>query len=419
MIIFVNKSSFAVKCLIIHIIFLLLFCNRFIYSQFNLVNNFSLEDTIKCPDGQAQLQYAKGWIHATEPPGQPMADYYNACSSIANVPHAAGCGFQYARTGVAYAGIWAYHIQVTDVREYIETFLTDTLKTMHCYYIAFYVSMADKIFYAVNRMGAHISDTLIHKTTDYFYLKLTPQIENPTNRFLTDTANWTKISGIYKAHGREKYITIGNFYPDSLTDTLKTISSIAFPMSYYFIDDVLVIDVSANAGRDTTICKNDSAQLGSYSVLGCKYEWSPTTGLSNPNIANPKAKPKDTTIYVLTVTFKDTVFNGANIDTIYTCITTDTVTVNVCDAINEIEGKGKIKVYPNPVKDQLTINNYQSSIKKIIIKDLQGRTVSSYDLQQNMSYSYTIDVSNLSNGVYILNLQNDKENLVSRIIIQR
>jgi hypothetical protein len=402
------------------LIIILLLSYNIIYSQLNLVNNPSFEDTVKCPDGQAQIYNAKGWMQGVTPPSWAGADYFNACSSIENVPHASSFGFQYARKGVAFAGLftWISNVGEENTRDYIETFLTDTLGINHYYFICFYTSKADKFLYAVNRLGAHISDTLIHKTTDAKYFPLTPQIENPANRFLTDTAGWTKISGIYKAHGREKYITIGNFYPDSLTDTLAC-NYPGYVYAYYFIDDVSVIDVSANAGKDTTLCNNDSAQLGGYSVPGCKYQWSPTTGLSNPNIANPKAKPKDTTTYILAVTFKDTVFNGANIDTIYTCITTDTVTVNVCTGINEIAGKGRVKVYPNPVKDQLTINNYQSSIKKIIIKDLQGRTVSSYDLQQNMSYSYTIDVSNLSNGVYILTLQNDKENLVSRIIIQR
>lgn len=35
---------------------------------------------------------------------------------------------------------------------------------------------------------------------------------------------------------------------------------------------------------------------------GYTYSWSPTTGLSDPNIANPTASPKETTTYTLTVT---------------------------------------------------------------------------------------------------------------------
>ncbi len=83
---------------------------------------------------------------------------------------------------------------------------------------------------------------------------------------------------------------------------------------------VMITNISANAGNDTTIAKGDSAQL--HASGGTTYLWSPTTGLSNPNIANPKASPDTTTKYVVKVT------NG-------TCIGYDTVVVFV-DTLNPI-----------------------------------------------------------------------------------
>ncbi|OJV30559.1 MAG: hypothetical protein BGO32_09240 [Bacteroidetes bacterium 37-13] len=52
-----------------------------------------------------------------------------------------------------------------------------------------------------------------------------------------------------------------------------------------------------SAGRDTAICKGDSTRLNGSG--GLIYTWSPATGLSNPNIANPIAKPTNTTVYQL------------------------------------------------------------------------------------------------------------------------
>ncbi len=75
-------------------------------------------------------------------------------------------------------------------------------------------------------------------TTDY--LNFTPQINNTT--LITDTANWTLISGQYIANGGEQYIIIGNFFPDSLTDTVAVNPSQYFSEAYYFVDDVSVID---------------------------------------------------------------------------------------------------------------------------------------------------------------------------------
>ena len=57
---------------------------------------------------------------------------------------------------------------------------------------------------------------------------------------------------------------------------------------------------TANAGNDATICAGTSTQLNATG--GVTFNWSPTTGLSNPNIANPIASPTLTTTYTVTVT---------------------------------------------------------------------------------------------------------------------
>lgn len=47
----------------------------------------------------------------------------------------------------------------------------------------------------------------------------------------------------------------------------------------------------------STICEADSSQLNA--VGAANFSWQPTTGLSNPNIANPKASPASTTTYTV------------------------------------------------------------------------------------------------------------------------
>jgi PKD repeat protein len=51
------------------------------------------------------------------------------------------------------------------------------------------------------------------------------------------------------------------------------------------------------AGLDKTINPGDSAALGALGAV--TYEWSPTIGLSNPNIASPKASPPQTITYTV------------------------------------------------------------------------------------------------------------------------
>ncbi|MFN7116934.1 MAG: T9SS type B sorting domain-containing protein [Saprospiraceae bacterium] len=66
---------------------------------------------------------------------------------------------------------------------------------------------------------------------------------------------------------------------------------------------IVNLQVTATADPDT-IFAGDTTQLN---VLGgcqnCNYSWTPATGLSNPNIANPIATPTETTVYSVLVSF--------------------------------------------------------------------------------------------------------------------
>ncbi|MEM7037001.1 MAG: hypothetical protein AAF570_08485, partial [Bacteroidota bacterium] len=59
---------------------------------------------------------------------------------------------------------------------------------------------------------------------------------------------------------------------------------------------------SNNPGPYVDLCQGDSIQIGAAPVPGLMYSWSPSNGLSNPNIANPMAAPSGNTWYYLTVT---------------------------------------------------------------------------------------------------------------------
>ncbi len=68
-------------------------------------------------------------------------------------------------------------------------------------------------------------------------------------------------------------------------------------------DDVTIFTVpypTANAGNDTTICYNATAQLNG-TFQASSFVWSPVNYLNNPNIPNPLAVPPRTSSFVLTV----------------------------------------------------------------------------------------------------------------------
>ncbi|MFN3528585.1 MAG: T9SS type A sorting domain-containing protein [Bacteroidia bacterium] len=72
---------------------------------------------------------------------------------------------------------------------------------------------------------------------------------------------------------------------------------------------------NANAGADTSVFIGNSVQL--QATGGTSYSWSPATGLSATNIANPVASPTETTTYTVTVS------------NIFGCLATDSLVVTV------------------------------------------------------------------------------------------
>ncbi len=77
------------------------------------------------------------------------------------------------------------------------------------------------------------------------------------------------------------------------------------------------LQLKANAGPDQLSCNKQPVLIGTISKPGLVYNWSPSTGLSNTEIANPMAGPDVTTQYILT-----TSHDGGG------CVTTDTVVVS-------------------------------------------------------------------------------------------
>jgi hypothetical protein len=79
-------------------------------------------------------------------------------------------------------------------------------------------------------------------------------------------------------------------------------------------------------------------------------------------------------------------------------------------SIEPIE-KSKAIIYPNPAKEQLTINNFSG---KIELFDIAG----SFIFYKSINHSQTLDIENLSKGIYYLKLSNDKGSEVIKVLKQ-
>lgn len=204
-------------------------------AQLNLVRNGSFELRLGCPSSSDQLDSCAFWFN----PNNASPDYYNACSPYIGVPSHAGL-YQQAKTGAAYTGVFTF-AGSGNGREYIEGSLIHPLQAGRKYCVSFYVNLMNNMIYATDAFGAYLSNDTLRNDTNSLYFPVQPQVENPTGNIITDTLNWTLISGEFIATGGERYITIGSFKPNAATNFDTTAWGID-ARAYYYIDDVSVID---------------------------------------------------------------------------------------------------------------------------------------------------------------------------------
>jgi hypothetical protein len=131
------------------------------------------------------------------------------------------------------------------------------------------------------------------------------------------------------------------------------------------------------------------------------YAWSPTTGLNNPNIANPIATPATTTDYTVTMTY------GAS------CTATETVNVNVvvCTGIDELSNINDLIVYPNPTSSLIYILNTQN--KFIEITAVNGNLVYS---NKSTKKQEEINLEAFAKGIYFIKVTDADGVKVKKII---
>jgi hypothetical protein len=213
----------------------------------NLVVNPSFEDTVSCPMGPDEVYKCFGWQSYRETP-----DYMNACSnSSMSVPINWG-GYQKAASGNAYAAFAGFFSEWMGLnrKEYVGGHLSQPLTIGTKYYVSFKISLTlnNDIMAncACNKIGAMFS------TTPYDVFNPAPITNNPpvhSDSLITDSVNWTSISGSFIADSAYQYIIIGNFYSSYKTDTLVLNdfdgSHLCYG-AYYYLDDVCVSTDSLN-----------------------------------------------------------------------------------------------------------------------------------------------------------------------------
>ncbi len=271
-------AGFTYFCIQMHynktiLIFLLLLLGIHSKSQNigpNLVQNPSFEQYFSCPSMTGELHKCKYWWGFS-------TEYFNICGSTTpinvSVP-ANAFGFQYAHTGVAYAGVSIYEggISDPDYREYIKTKLSDTLIVNKRYCTKFYISLTQYSYNWIPTAYIFLDSVGTLFTKDSIKDTVVPLLNNgikvQNSIYNIDTVSWFEISNSFKANGGEKYLTIGNF--DNIIYWPLGVEGI----TYIYVDDVSVCECAynLNLGNDTTLCQGEALLLNA-SLQGATYIW--------------------------------------------------------------------------------------------------------------------------------------------------
>ena len=376
-------------------------------AQINLVQNPSFEQYSTCPDFVDEAKYCSHWVSLDTVWSPPdwvhsifgVPEYCNTCASSfhASVPINGRFG-HHPKTGNGLMEIQMFCNQgdtFSNARDYLQQHLQHTLASGHLYSVVFYTTLAQGGNFAINKIGAYFDNGAIDTThhPGWVQSQYTPQIID-TN-IVNDTLNWVKITDTFTATGTEEFITIGNFSGLANTDTLvlKPFSAAATVAAWYLIDDVSVIDCSniPNAGRDTLITIGDSIFIGTHELL-LPYTWY-VAGNTTPIDSGGGfwAHPTTATTYVL----EQNLCGIKKWDTVK-------VWVAPLSVGSQQWAVGSLRVYPNPVTDEITIEHAANC--EVAFYDVTGRKVASF---VSMTNKEVLDISTLPSGVYLVQVTDE------------
>ncbi len=195
----------------------------------NLVPNPSFEVHRSCPERLNNINKVQDWQGA----GHLMPDYFHQCAQgETGVPQNA-YGHQSPSGGRGYAGITVVSPQKSSP-PFIYVELNRPLRKNQLYEVRFSVNLADSSYLVSDAIGAYLSK----RRPSSFRGKI-PQVYVPAGQMVGDKKQWTEVKQKFLAQGGERYLTIGNFYPEALVNT-KKVRPAEKRLSYYYIDEVTV-----------------------------------------------------------------------------------------------------------------------------------------------------------------------------------
>ena len=230
--------------------FLVLGANSAAAQEDNLVPNGSFENSdLRKLKKQGELEtYTEDWFRATEVPLDLYAEGMK--SEKVNIPNNI-YGTQEAPDGVCYAGLRAYSKDPKVKRTYYEVELMTEMEKNQLYCVSFDISLSDLSRYAVNGVGAVLSDRKVEQGNTGLLVR-TPDVLHKTDKVMSLVDGWETVCGTYIGTGEEEFLIIGGFHTDKdiEDEKIKKPSDVLGTQvghAYYYLDNVKVTPIEAKS----------------------------------------------------------------------------------------------------------------------------------------------------------------------------
>jgi hypothetical protein len=218
----------------------------------NKVPNSSFEEADTCQLGLGFRYPEQGPHHWFSSWGTP--DHLQNClpyGSVNGLP-LNGLTFQHAMDGSSCIGMITYHQNGLDQqREWVTVELLEPLLVGQVYFGSFYANAAfggNFEYPQIWLASSHIGLMFTMAASQWDFPSPNPAFRDAahivSSEILADTTEWTLVSGSFVADSAYRYVTIGNFFSNALTDTLHFAAPESvfpwYPRSYSLIDKVCV-----------------------------------------------------------------------------------------------------------------------------------------------------------------------------------
>jgi OmpA-OmpF porin, OOP family len=210
----------------------------------NLVPNPSFEQFDSRPTEISQLYLARPWKSLAVSGNEPAELFTGGALARVSVPTNFN-GTEPAHSGTAYAGFIPFSkMEDEQYREFFITTLQEPLEAGCTYRAACFVSLAERAHWAADGIQILLS-ARAPLLAQRGYTLAQPQVSAP--QVITQTEGWVEVSGMFRASGGERMLTIGNFQLSEDTDVRRRLAKgkdkEAGDIAYYYLDDVSVVKV--------------------------------------------------------------------------------------------------------------------------------------------------------------------------------